>query len=93
MNLKKTRILYSGNKSAMVSCLNATTHTDDDPLGSKHFALNSTYKVVLTVHMVSSEKKFSPASEVLEFRVDIQINISFRFVSQNRALQCKSVFG
>jgi hypothetical protein len=58
--LKQTRFLKNRTNSAMVSCLNATKRTGDDPLGSKRFALNSTYKVVLKVDMVFSEKKNLP---------------------------------
>jgi len=58
----------------MVPCLNAATHIEDAPVGSKHFALNATQHVVLTVATVSSEKKIFPGSEVLEFQADIQIN-------------------
>ena len=43
---KKTRSYINRTNSVMVSCLNVTTHTEEEPLGSKHFALNATYKVV-----------------------------------------------
>jgi hypothetical protein len=56
VNLKTTVAYENGTNGVTVSCLNETSHIGDEPLGSKQFATNGTYKVMLTAATVSSEK-------------------------------------